>query len=171
MRAQVLSLFLIGLFSSHLAADWPQFRGPDGQGQSPARGLPLRWSEKENVRWKTPVPGLGWSSPVIAGGQVWLTTATDQGQSLRAVCLDAESGKLLRNVEVLHVKDPPSSTRRTVMPHPHRSLPMAASTSTSARSAPLAWIPPPARSSGPTRNYTWITRRGRAARRSCAATC
>src|SRR5262245_21861424 len=107
MRAQVLSLFLIGMFSSHLAADWPQFRGPDGQGHSPARGLPLRWSEKENVRWKTPVPGLGWSSPVIAGGQVWLTTATDQGQSLRAVCLDAESGKLLRNVEVLHVKDPP----------------------------------------------------------------
>src|SRR5262249_3084732 len=69
MRARILSLFLVALFSSHLGADWPQFRGPDGQGHSPARGLPLRWSEKENIRWKTPIPGLGWSSPVIAGGQ------------------------------------------------------------------------------------------------------
>ena len=55
--------------------DWPEFRGPGGQGHSAERGLPLEWSEGKNVAWKTPVPGLGWSSPVVAGGRVWMTTA------------------------------------------------------------------------------------------------
>jgi outer membrane protein assembly factor BamB len=109
MRRQVVFLLLAGLLGrSGVAADWPQFRGPDGQGHSSARGLPLRWSEKENARWKTAIPGLGWSSPVIGDGQVWLTTATDQGHSLRAVCIDAESGRLLRDVEVFRVKSPPA---------------------------------------------------------------
>ncbi|MBI1913364.1 MAG: PQQ-binding-like beta-propeller repeat protein [Planctomycetes bacterium] len=108
MRVQVVSLFLAGLLCRPaVAVDWPQFRGPDGQGHSSARGLPLRWSEKENVRWKTAIPGLGWSSPVIGDGQVWLTTATGEGHSLRAVCVDAASGRLLRDVEVFRVKDPP----------------------------------------------------------------
>ncbi len=108
MRVQVVSLFLAGLLGgSGVAADWPQFRGPDGQGHSSARGLPLRWSEKENIRWKTAIPGLGWSSPVIGDGRVWLTTATDAGHSLRAVCVDAASGRLLHDVEVFRVKDPP----------------------------------------------------------------
>src|SRR5439155_8765585 len=108
MRVQVVSLFLVGLLvDSGVAADWPQFRGPDGQGHSSARGLPLRWSEKENIRWKTAIPGLGWSSPVIGEGQVWLTTATDDGQSLRAVCVDIDNGRLLRDVEVFRIKNPP----------------------------------------------------------------
>jgi outer membrane protein assembly factor BamB len=104
-----LSLFLLlSVLAASPAADWPQFRGPDGQGHSSAKGLPLRWSETENVRWKTRIPGLGWSSPVIAEGRVWLTTATDRGKSLRAVCVDAGTGKILHDVEVFHVKDPPS---------------------------------------------------------------
>src|SRR5262249_47876408 len=108
MRMQVVSLFLAGLLcGSGVPADWPQFRGPDGQGHSSARGLPLRWNEKENVRWKTAIPGLGWSSPVIGDGRVWLTTATDDGHSLRAICVDADSGRLLRDIEVFRVKDPP----------------------------------------------------------------
>ena len=57
-------------------ADWPQFRGPDGQGHADAKGLPLTWSEKENIAWKVEVPGLGWSSPVIQGQRIWLTTAS-----------------------------------------------------------------------------------------------
>jgi hypothetical protein len=48
-------------------ADWPQFRGPDGQGHSTEPGLPLTWSETENVAWRTPIDGLGWSSPVVRG--------------------------------------------------------------------------------------------------------
>ena len=66
-------------------AEWPQFRGPEGQGHSSAHGLPLQWSETQNVTWKVPIPGTGWSSPVVAGEQIWLTTALQEGRSLRAV--------------------------------------------------------------------------------------
>ena len=55
--------------------EWPQFRGPDGQGHAAANGLPLTWSETENVTWKTEIPGEGHSSPVISGEQIWLTAA------------------------------------------------------------------------------------------------
>jgi outer membrane protein assembly factor BamB len=83
--------------------NWPQFRGPTGQGHSAARGLPLTWSESQNVRWKTPVPGLGWSSPVVAGGRVWVTTSVEgRGASLRALAFDVESGREVVNVEVFH---------------------------------------------------------------------
>lgn len=85
------------------AEDWPEFRGPTGQGHSTERGLPLEWSESRNVVWKTPVPGLGWSSPVVAGGRVWLTTATEGGRSLRALAFDVESGREAVNVEVFRL--------------------------------------------------------------------
>lgn len=59
------------------AGDWPQFRGPTGQGiaDADAEGVPLTWSESENVRWKVPVTGLGWSSPTVVDGKVYLTTS------------------------------------------------------------------------------------------------
>src|ERR1700686_3872655 len=79
--------------------DWPQFRGPDGQGHSDSSGVPLTWSETEHVAWKTEIPGLGWSSPVVLGNQVWMTTATDEGHSLRAICVERESGRVAHNVE------------------------------------------------------------------------
>ncbi|MEO8681830.1 MAG: PQQ-binding-like beta-propeller repeat protein [Vicinamibacterales bacterium] len=86
------------------AQDWPAFRGPDGQGHSPERGLPLEWSETRNISWKTPLPGLGWSSPVVAGGRVWITTAVEQrGISLRAMAFDAATGKEVVNVEVFKI--------------------------------------------------------------------
>ncbi len=85
--------------------DWPEFRGPGGQGHSPERDLPLEWSESQNIVWKTPVPGLGWSSPVVAGGRVWVTTALEQkGVSLRALAFDVETGRELVNVEVFHLR-------------------------------------------------------------------
>jgi outer membrane protein assembly factor BamB len=89
------------------AEDWPQFRGPTGQGQSVERGLPVEWSESHNVRWKTPVPGRGWSSPVVAAGRVWLTTAVTSrsGASLRAVAFDVETGREVVNVEVFHTRN------------------------------------------------------------------
>ena len=68
--------------------------------------MPLTWSETENIAWKTPIDGLGWSSPVIGGRQIWLTTATDEGHSLRAVCLDRDSGKIVHDLEVFHPDDP-----------------------------------------------------------------
>jgi outer membrane protein assembly factor BamB len=83
-----------------VAGSWPQFRGPDGQGNSPARGLPLTWSEKENVAWKVSVPGSGWSSPVVEGDQLWLTYGEGEGRSLHALCVSASTGKTIRDVEV-----------------------------------------------------------------------
>ena len=74
MKNCFLALSFLTL-SSLPAAEWPQFRGPDGQGHSAATNLPLTWSETENVKWKTPIPGEGHSSPVISGNQIWLTTA------------------------------------------------------------------------------------------------
>ena len=74
---------LAALGTSSHSADWPQFRGPDGQGHSAEQGLPLAWSESENVAWKTPIEGLGWSSPVVRGRLIWLTTAIEQQGSLR----------------------------------------------------------------------------------------
>jgi outer membrane protein assembly factor BamB len=61
--------------------------------------VPTTWSETENIAWKVAIPGSGWSSPVVADGQIWLTTATDDGRSLRAVCIDRESGQIQHNVE------------------------------------------------------------------------
>jgi outer membrane protein assembly factor BamB len=91
--------------NSATAADWPQFRGPDGQGHSTERGLPTEWSETESVAWKTPIDGLGWSSPTIRGQQLWITTAIEEEGSLRAVCLDTRTGKILHDVEVFRKKD------------------------------------------------------------------
>lgn len=102
-------LVLIPLAALGFAAgdgDWPQFRGPGGQGQASVVSLPTTWSENSNVIWKTPIPGLGWSSPVIAGDQIWVTTALDDGQSLRAVCVDRNTGKIVHNVEVFAPESP-----------------------------------------------------------------
>ena len=90
------------------AADWPQFRGPGGQGYSDATNLPLTWSETENIAWKVPIAGLGWSSPSIQDDQIWLTTAIDDGKSLHAVALDRASGKTLHDIEVFTLENPGS---------------------------------------------------------------
>jgi outer membrane protein assembly factor BamB len=100
-----VSLVLVVAGVDVRAEDWPQFRGPTGQGHSTERGLPAEWSESRNVLWKTPVPGLGWSSPVVAGGRVWVTTAIKaNGQSLRALAFDVETGREVVNVEVFRIR-------------------------------------------------------------------
>jgi outer membrane protein assembly factor BamB len=101
-------IVVLGLAGMCDAADhWPQFRGPDGQGHASASGLPTEWSEQKNIVWRTPIPGEGWSSPVIFGDQIWMTTAEgNEEKSLRAVCVDRETGKLLRNVEVFSLAEP-----------------------------------------------------------------
>jgi len=88
------------------AEDWPEFRGPTGQGHSTERNIPFEWSESRNVLWKTPVPGIGWSSPAVANGRVWLTTAVKDrnGGSLRAIAYDIATGREAINTEVFHVR-------------------------------------------------------------------
>jgi len=86
-----------------LALDWPQFRGPSGDGVSRATDAPLKWSATEQVVWKQMIPGTGWSSPILSQGKLYLTIAmTDAtgGVSLRALCLDATDGQTKWNVEV-----------------------------------------------------------------------
>src|ERR1043166_7598552 len=85
---------------------WPQFRGPGGDGSCEARGLPVSWSETNHVRWKTPIHGRAWSSPVVWDDQVWLTTATENGQELFAVCVDRDSGRILHDLKLFTVEKP-----------------------------------------------------------------
>jgi outer membrane protein assembly factor BamB len=97
---------LAGLFSALVASgedNWPQFRGPRGDGSSDSRGLPLTWSETNHVKWKTPIHGKSWSSPVIWGNQVWLTTATEDGLQLFAVCVDRDTGKVVSDLKLFDV--------------------------------------------------------------------
>ena len=102
-----LALTLL-LFSSTLPANdnWPQFRGPAGDGIAADSDIPTTWSEEENVTWKTEIHGLGWSSPVIFGEQVWLTTATPDGKELSVLCLDKETGKVLLDRKLFDVAEP-----------------------------------------------------------------
>jgi outer membrane protein assembly factor BamB len=108
------ALLLIGSTAATLAAgtDWPQFRGPRGDGHVAAPGdtrkigLPLTWSETENVRWKTEMPLRGWSSPVIMGNQVWLTTATTDGHDFFVICVDAGTGEIRLNEKLFHCDKP-----------------------------------------------------------------
>jgi outer membrane protein assembly factor BamB len=101
------------LFPTAVASgqDWPEFRGPFGNGHATAddakpAGLPLHWSEKENVKWKTEIPYLGWSTPVVHRGQVWLTSATEEGNDFYVLCLDAATGKVQLNRKLFHADNP-----------------------------------------------------------------
>jgi outer membrane protein assembly factor BamB len=106
-----LATLLPALLSSlHLHAaesEWPQFRGPRGDGSSLATDLPLEWSSEKNVAWRVQIPGKGWSSPVLSKGRLYLTSAvsSETGTHLHALCLDAQSGALLWNTPVV-VADP-----------------------------------------------------------------
>jgi outer membrane protein assembly factor BamB len=98
-----LRLLLVAVIA---LAQWPQFRGADGNGVSTNTGLPLTWSETQNVRWKTAIHGRAWSSPVVLGRQVWLTTATPDGKQLFAVAIDKDSGKIIYDLKLFDVPNP-----------------------------------------------------------------
>jgi outer membrane protein assembly factor BamB len=100
---------LIALLPTPLifAADnWPQFRGPNGDGTSEATGLATRFSETENVKWKTPLHDRGWSSPVVFGNQIWVTAAPEDGTKDYAICVDKNTGKILYDIHLWDVEKP-----------------------------------------------------------------
>ena len=101
-----IAMAVLVMAAAAARADWPEFRGPTGDGQAGNPGLPLTWSETENVKWKTEIPFKGWSTPVVLGGQVWLTTATLDGHDFYALCLDAATGKILFNEKLFHSDNP-----------------------------------------------------------------
>src|SRR5204863_8901533 len=86
------------------SGDWPQFRGPDGAGIAQDARPPVKWSDSENLKWKTELPGPGASSPIVAGKQVFVTCWSGYGNGKAAgetsalqrhlVCLDRSSGKI-----------------------------------------------------------------------------
>jgi outer membrane protein assembly factor BamB len=134
LRIEGLPALVAAAIALPLAAaepDWPQWRGPAGQGHAPAaRDLPVTWSETDNVAWKTPLAGRGWSSPVIGDGRIWVTTAIEREASpeeraralagnrmagqmevsgsvtIRAVCLEEAGGEILHDVELFTISDP-----------------------------------------------------------------
>lgn len=106
----ILGFLLLG--ASVAQADWPEYRGPWANGHAAAPGdpkplgLPLAWSETEHVQWKTPIPERGWSTPVIWDRQIWLTAATEDGRDFSALCVEAETGKVLCNEKLFHCATP-----------------------------------------------------------------
>jgi outer membrane protein assembly factor BamB len=114
MRTAVAIILLThACAASHAGTlDWPDFRGPwqDGHASAPGDtnliGLPLRWSETENVKWKTAIHDKGWSTPVILGGQIWLTSATPDGHDFFAFCVDQATGKILSDKKLFHSGHP-----------------------------------------------------------------
>ena len=119
-----IALLFCPILSLHAADNWPQFRGPTGDGHAVAKNLPLTWSEKENIRWKTAIHDKGWSSPVIWGDQIWLTTVKEKYPAdapkeapmkkipkpdwieMYAVCVDKSSGKIVHDI-LLRKEDKP----------------------------------------------------------------
>jgi len=120
-------LSIITLLNSHAGAapdtNWPQWRGPSGQGVSLEKNLPTEWSLTKNIKWKTPIAGRGHSSPIVWGNKIFLTTAiegpvvpgakavkhmdgdkeflhpdsvgADRKQTMKVICLYCETGKIL----------------------------------------------------------------------------
>ena len=133
---RLLLLFLVAAATLHSSAqaDWPQFRGPGGHGIARESNIPLQWSGAEHVRWVADIPGTGWSSPVVQGDLVWLTTAIEtkpspeqlevqfqQSQldreqfkrrqvagsvSLRVLSLNRKSGKVVLDTELANIENP-----------------------------------------------------------------
>ena len=97
---------ILAATAARAGENWPQFRGPGGHGVSQETGLPLTWSESEHVAWKTAIHGRGWSSPVIWGKQIWMTTAPEDGTKLYAVCVDRETGRIIHDKLVFEIDDP-----------------------------------------------------------------
>lgn len=93
MKASPVVALLLGI-CSFLPAQWSEFRGPNRNGTVDG-DLPTEWSEGKNVTWKKEIHGLGWSTPLISEGKIWLTTATENGRRMSILCLDEKSGETL----------------------------------------------------------------------------
>lgn len=106
MKSTLLISTLALLIIPAPANTWPQFRGPHATGHADAAGLVTEWSETKNVKWKTPIPHKGWSTPLVSGTQVWLTAATAEGNDFFVLCLDRATGKVLHEAKLFHSDKP-----------------------------------------------------------------
>ena len=157
------------------AADdsWPSFRGPTGDGQDPGRPWRACHLEREdNIVWKTPIHDKGWSSPVVWGKQIWMTTARDDGKELWAVCVDREAARSFMTSSCSTSRSQHRCPiQRIATPRQRRWSRRAGFTSISASPAPPAWTRQRPRFCGRGAIWLAITGAGRAPRRSCTKTC
>jgi len=117
----IAAYFAITTTAGAAGTNWPQWRGPSGQGVSTEKNLPDSWSPTKNIKWKTPIAGRGHSSPIVWGKRIFLTTAiegeavpgakaakhllnnqefkhpdaigADKKHTFKVICLDSETGK------------------------------------------------------------------------------
>ncbi len=99
MRLVVLLFFMPCLL---LSENWPNWRGPSGDGISLEKGIPVKWSPTENIAWRVAIPGKGHSSPVVWGNKVFLTTCLPEKEQRLLLCLDQRTGKKLWQKVVLN---------------------------------------------------------------------
>ena len=97
---------------------WSQFRGHFGNGIIKSTSAPINWSENRNIDWKTPIHDRGWSSPVIWNDQIWMTTATKEGNKMYAICVNKLSGKVEHDIHVFDVKSPQAITNENTYASP-----------------------------------------------------
>jgi outer membrane protein assembly factor BamB len=115
----LLIIFLLSIAKGAAADEnWPAFHGPRQNNVSDSTGLPLVWSETENIAWKVPIHDSGWSSPVVWGNQIWMTTATDDGKNSYAVCVDRKSGKILHDVKLFDTAEPENTRQYNTFASP-----------------------------------------------------
>ncbi len=107
MRLVVLFFFVAGLAQ---AENWQGWRGPNGDGTSPEKGIPTRWSGTENIAWRIAIPGEGHSSPIIWGDKVFLTSSLTEKNKRILLCLDRPSGQTVWQRDV--VQSPPETIHR-----------------------------------------------------------
>ncbi|MDP6678931.1 MAG: PQQ-binding-like beta-propeller repeat protein [Verrucomicrobiota bacterium] len=132
MKSRTLSALAAASLAAltSIQADWPQWRGPGGQGHAGDARLPAEWSDVKNVTWRTELPGRGWSSPVIVGNQIWVTAAHETLASeeekkerlkentgsqplvvlsnvrIHSICIDKSNGKIVRDIPLLRKRNP-----------------------------------------------------------------
>jgi len=78
--------------------NWTHFRGSNLNGISETKAAPIAWSDSTNIIWETALEGKGWSSPVVFGDQVWVTSATEDGKKMNGICIDLNTGKLRHQI-------------------------------------------------------------------------
>src|SRR3954466_10105910 len=108
----VFCLVSLLLVPAARGADWPTWRGPQGTGVAPAdTRLPLTWSDKENVRWRTPLPDRGNSTPAVWRDRVFVTQATEKDDRRSLMCFARGDGKLMWQAAVAHPDGEPTNAQ------------------------------------------------------------
>jgi outer membrane protein assembly factor BamB len=103
----LLTVFPVILFAQNQnSSSWTHFRGSNMDGHAQVKAAPLHWNDSTNIVWKVPVKGLGWSSPVVFGNQVWLTSAAKDGKEFYTLCYDLNNGKLLDEKTIFTCAEP-----------------------------------------------------------------